>query len=831
MWRNVSCEVYPDEASAAVLEDKAAPLRCRGQIQHCIRPWYSKRDGSPVDGYKQNCLDKSDQVFHKNTVCNVTSYIDIHTRLFCEQPDMSREQICTDPETWLQGQNPHYQDPHFCQDSCDRPAPGCQACTNTDYFMCGDSGVCLHPQLFCDGHPQCPGAEDEDLDLCRWRYRYTKVVSEFATKECYSLAYPNMRTLVTVCDGRPECVADEDEVGCGGSWTQYILLAVTSLGCLALYVILAMKCGSSDAEVSDNILASMRHTLSEEHILESIETYLGSKQHVDKLSLMLLKFSFTQPRAELNKTAVNIYDKLAKAFNFDKPLIYYWLFKNLDPKVCDIIINAKFPGLLDKCINALALSDLLDSMNLNEGIRRKLYHLKTIIGLQFTYMDIYKDCFLALSMMTLIGGLPAVIKYYYTFTSAVVICLFATILFPLLISGLGLAINAPNLIYNYFGPELPLWKRFLRRMGNVVFSIANPILLRHTYKYNQEKLRRFAKKGDAGALSLLKRCKTIKTQVVECLKHELSLENVYQVSAQILLILMSRTNSPTTGGLETFFDQNSFWGIPMPMSVALTLSVVWSMKTMIRLHVQSIAIDKEYFGFSAKLFVALQGLIVATKRITTIVAFFIPSLGLCNLLHHWQAEQLTFHSRLNRISSANDEIRLHGMTETVYWSQLDRWNYADDPNKPIPPDYSIYTGLTLKWTFAAFFLVGILQCVLLFLVKMFFSQGFREDNLFNKFVHILENTNIAAPFADWDKEPEERQNLRGLQENSLHQMLQKAALQDFRERLKLVEREMMMCFAVNALTSVIMLIPIWHTGIIESICHHYIINTSQLTTS
>ena len=166
LWRNISCEVGGD-----VLEDKAAPLRCRGRIQHCIRPWYSKRDGEPVDGYKQNCLDKSDQVFHMNTQCNVTNYIDIHTKLFCDTDDMRNETaVCKDPEAWLNSKNNHYQDPHFCQASCSRPGPNCTACTNPSYFICQKSGMCLHPDLVCDGHPQCPGAEDEDLDWCLKKY-------------------------------------------------------------------------------------------------------------------------------------------------------------------------------------------------------------------------------------------------------------------------------------------------------------------------------------------------------------------------------------------------------------------------------------------------------------------------------------------------------------------------------------------------------------------------------------------------------------------------------------------------------------------------------------
>ena len=45
------------------------------------------------------------------------------------------------------------------------------------------------------------------------------------------------------------------------------------------------------------------------------------------------------------------------------------------------------------------------------------------------------------------------------------------------------------------------------------------------------------------------------------------------------------------------------------------------------------------------------------------------------------------------------EFGLHGLNETVYWSQLDRWDYSGE--EPVPPPYSIYTLLSLKHTFLA----------------------------------------------------------------------------------------------------------------------------------
>ena len=46
----------------------------------------------------------------------------------------------------------------------------CKACTNSEFFNCSRSGYCIHQDLKCDGHPQCPDNEDEDYILCKDEY-------------------------------------------------------------------------------------------------------------------------------------------------------------------------------------------------------------------------------------------------------------------------------------------------------------------------------------------------------------------------------------------------------------------------------------------------------------------------------------------------------------------------------------------------------------------------------------------------------------------------------------------------------------------------------------
>merc|ERR1712155_308046 len=100
------------------------------------------------------------------------------------------------------------------------------------------------------------------------------------------------------------------------------------------------------------------------------------------------------------------------------------------------------------------------------------------------------------------------------------------------------------------------------------------------------------------------------------------------------------------------------------------------------LHRKQIKTDKEFLPITSQVFVILWGLFASAKRIIAIVAVFIPSLGLFNILHHWQAEQIPFWMRRSKAKGTddftsfenigyNDTLELNGLNETVYWRDLD----------------------------------------------------------------------------------------------------------------------------------------------------------------
>ena len=152
----------------------------------------------------------------------------------------------------------------------------------------------------------------------------------------------------------------------------------------------------------------------------------------------------------------------------------------------------------------------------------------------------------------------------------------------------------------------------------------------------------------------------------------------YQISLQLLLLLLTRTETATVGGLETFFTQDSIFGLTIDPKIVIILSVCWSLKTSILLHVKILSLEKGFFSFKPKTAAFLWGLVASIRRVMGIVIFFTPCLGLMDLLWHWHAEQFPFQVRLDHATTLNitpaldERIELYKMTEEVLWADLER---------------------------------------------------------------------------------------------------------------------------------------------------------------
>ena len=156
------------------------------------------------------------------------------------------------------------------------------------------------------------------------------------------------------------------------------------------------------------------------------------------------------------------------------------------------------------------------------------------------------------------------------------------------------------------------------------------------------------------------------------------------------------------------------------------------------------ALEKHFFPVTSKVVAFLLTLVATTKRMIIVVLYFAPSLGLFDLLHHYQFEQIPFSVRKNRQVKADDVLSLR-LIDPIPWTELDRWNYFDDPHNPSPPHYSSYTGLDAGSYFKLFWIILLFHIGSNVALKLLTSKKFRQEaNVLDKFIHGLENCNIPS---------------------------------------------------------------------------------------
>ena len=265
----------------------------------------------------------------------------------------------------------------------------------------------------------------------------------------------------------------------------------------------------------------------------------------------------------------------------------------------------------------------------------------------------------------------------------------------------------------------------------------------------------------------------------------------YQVAGQTILLLYTLTETRTTGGLETVFKQNKFMGLEMDPIVILGISIALTLKSCFSLHYKSIKIEKHFVPTTSKFIIIMWGLFSSTRRIISVVCFFLPSMGLFSILYHHRAEQLPFTVWKRYNKTQEDKIELYDLQRTVFWGDVDRWDYSNQA-EGTPPHYSEYTGLSLQHTFCLFYGLTAAQLIATFIVKLCTSTEFiQKGNLLSKFLHLLLSLNLAYPFKDWDHG--------------------KLSVQEYKERHKQTNTEMAWSLSINILFSLVMMIPLWYT--------------------
>ena len=242
-----------------------------------------------------------------------------------------------------------------------------------------------------------------------------------------------------------------------------------------------------------------------------------------EISTLLLNSIYTSTVVEKNKLFANFYDLVAQKFENDESKIYLYFKKNFDSELIQNVIDGKFPGCMDGCkkrLESLAgkkfIERLADKINRSEKSKVIIATVSTTLLMELKFIDLFKDLGLSFYMLGLIGGMQAIMELPCNFKSVIVMAMFASIIFPPLLSTLHMTMNNPKMI---FGERR--MSRWLSIPLCFVFLMMNQIFLTCSYQENKEKARKLAQKCDTKVIKTLAWCRKIKQQNIKFSQLEL----------------------------------------------------------------------------------------------------------------------------------------------------------------------------------------------------------------------------------------------------------------------------------------------------------------------
>ena len=361
--------------------------------------------------------------------------------------------------------------------------------------------------------------------------------------------------------------------------------------------------------------------------------------------------------------------------------------------------------------------------------------VKNLLLVIVAYIDFISDSILLMSIMIVLG--PIFVWNNHTmFSSQVGILLLASIVVPLIISAVTLANERPLIVLD--SKDWIKWKvrshenerrkaLLLLRIFIVIFSILPPLapavivfssekakvkrkaLINKTYQEEQESFH----------VSTLEEFELLTEYVEESRlalltykRNEVCIEIVIQLSINFIMILLSQSYFPIETGLQALFqtrneDGSSTSGVTLELLILLALkSFASSALTSVNIKTES----KTFIPWTSKLVLGLRYVLTFIIRITSIVTYYAPYIGLIGIMAHYHAETIPLDLTNFKFINDTEEKLYHYWNEfetefqSVEISKLFRFNYRDPTfwYNILPPSSTKYTVIPLNTAYYIF---------------------------------------------------------------------------------------------------------------------------------
>ena len=120
-----------------------------------------------------------------------------------------------------------------------------------------------------------------------------------------------------------------------------------------------------------------------------------------------------------------------------------------------------------------------------------------------------------------------------------------------------------------------------------------------------------------------------------------SFETIYQLAITSILLLYDISNTKTSQGLSAFFEGENFnfIGIPISPMLMVRISVALGFLSFTIKNIQGIRIKGSYLPSTPKIMLVLSICCSCVARILSMVLYFVPTLGLFDLLFHYKGKK------------------------------------------------------------------------------------------------------------------------------------------------------------------------------------------------
>ena len=223
------------------------------------------------------------------------------------------------------------------------------------------------------------------------------------------------------------------------------------------------------------------------------------------------------------------------------------------------------------------------------------------------------------------------IAYYleYVFLLQIIWCNFLSILVPILI------VSTTRKRNGKFNPCAFLF--------DVITSIIHPIQIRFSLaasKYIRKKLILLNDvRIDENFKDIVKIIRELEIDLLKQTRLYLGLETIFQVTGNTVLLFFAKSSTKTSQGLSSLLEKNTsaFMGLTLPSEVVIAVLLAVNLISFINVHIKGMV---EGYASNYKLLgklTILLGIIGAVfVRITSILLYFSTSLGLFDMLRHYQ---------------------------------------------------------------------------------------------------------------------------------------------------------------------------------------------------